>query len=316
MKKYSLTTRESSRRTSHKKLRLGVIITVVVLVFGYFFPKIISGVSYVVLYPIHTVSSWYQYSESDLPKYLRAKTDLVKEIESLKKQLSNENGTQLSIKKLLEENMQLRAATNFGTTSDRVTARVIAQPSRLTYDLMQIDKGASDGIKIGAPVFLGFDTVIGVVVHATEHYSFVDLVTTPGFESTAYVVGPNIFATLEGVGGGVARVKVPQGVSLREGNLVLLPSIESGVYGEINSIENPPTQPVQYGYVTPPVSMQSILYVSVSRADIADRSVPEITKEINEVTRSYFKLKTIPTLNLESLTSTTSQATTSANISG
>ncbi|MEZ4195617.1 MAG: rod shape-determining protein MreC [Candidatus Paceibacterota bacterium] len=307
--------RGNSRHTSRKRLRFGIVFTVVVLLVGFFFPKIISGISFVVLYPVHAVSVWYQTSESSVPKYLRVKSDLVKEIESLKKQIANENGTQLSIRRLLEENMQLRAATNFGTTTNRLTARVMAQPSRLAYDLLQIDKGLVDGITVGSPVFIGFDTVIGVVVHATANYSFVELITTPGFESTSYVVGPNVFATLEGVGGGVARVRVPQGIPLKEGNLVLLPSIDSGVYGEIISVENPPTQPVQYGYVTPPVSLQGILYVSVALDDIAPRTVEEINNEVREVSRNYFKLDNVPVFDIESLLSTSTPTSTASSSS-
>jgi cell shape-determining protein MreC len=294
MKKYSSITRVNSRLTSPKRLRLGIVITIIILVFGYFFPKIISTVSFVVMYPVHMVGTWYQTSESSFPNYLRTRSELVTEIESLKRQIVNDNGTQMSVRRLLEENIQLRAVTGFGTTTPRVVARVLAQPNRLTYDLLQIDKGSNDNIVVGAPVFLGLDTVIGVVVHLTPNYSFVELLTSPGFESTAYVVGPNIFATLEGVGGGVARVKVPQGVTLSTGNLVILPSVESGVYGEIVSIENPPTQPVQYGYVTPPVSLQSILYVSVSEDSVTDRPFPEIENQIRALKNNYFRLSEVP----------------------
>lgn len=305
--------RVNSRHTSHKRLRLGIFFTIAVLLVGFFSPKIISGISFVVLYPVHTVSLWYQTSESVIPKYLRVKTSLINEIESLKKKIANENTTQLSVRRLLEENMQLRSATNFGTTTSRLTARVVTQPSQLAYDLLQIDKGLDDGVKIGAPVFFGFDTVIGMVVHATADYSFIELITTPGFESTAYVVGPNVFVILEGVGGGVARVRVPQGIPLKEGNLVLLPSIDSGVYGEIISVENPPTQPVQYGYVAPPVSLQGMLYVSVSLNDVAQRTMEEIDSEIREVSRSYFKLDNVPIIDTESILSTSTATSTATS---
>ena len=253
-----------------------------------------SGVSFVVLYPVTAVSSWYQYSEGAFPSYLRSRAELTKEIDELKATIANDTGTELSVKRLLEENMQLRSAAEVSTSTNRISARVIAQPSKLSYDLLQIDQGSETGIVVGAPVFLGVDTVIGVVVHVARTYAFVELVTTPGFMATAYIVGPNVFANLEGIGGGVARVRVPQGIALREGNLILLPSVSSGVYGEVVRVENVPTQPEQFGYVTPPLSLQSILYVSVAKDVPSEKSELEIETSVRASVQSYFKLNTIP----------------------
>lgn len=297
MKKYSSITKRSSRLSTVRVWQRALAITGGLLVAGWLFPHALSFVSYVVLKPIEVVSSWYRYSEATIPLYLRSRAELTKQITELEEELVHRTGTNLSIDRLLAENMQLRALAEMGTTSERVAARVIAQPTTLTYDLLQIDKGTNAGVVVGAPVFLGVDTVIGVVVHVAPSYAFVELTTTPGFTSTAYVVGPNIFAPLEGVGGGVARVKVPQGITLREGNLVLLPSVSSGVYGEIVSVENVPAQPEQYGYVTPPVSLQSLLYVSVGTEVSQVRAVEEIEDSVRQSVREYFKLTTLPDLS-------------------
>jgi hypothetical protein len=266
------------------------VLIIAILFFGYVFPKFISSVSSVALYPFHQVAQWYRTSATALPFYLRSRTDLMVEITELQKESAMLGSTQLSVRRLLAENMALRTATNFGTSTQRVVSRVIAQSSLFTYDQIQIDKGSNSGIAVGAPVFVGLDTVIGAVVYTASNYSLVELLTTPGFTATAYVVGPNIFADLEGVGGGVARVRVPQGVDLSLGNLVLLPSVASGVYGEIISLENPPSQPEQYGYVTPPVPLQSLFYVSVALDVPRPVTDAELDENIQSKVRSYFSL--------------------------
>jgi cell shape-determining protein MreC len=290
MKKYSSITKANSRRSTTKPWRKGLFISLALFLFGWIFPTVFSFVSGVVLYPVHSVTSWYQYSESVLPLFLRSRVELAAEIGVMKAELENRSGTDLAVDRLLAENMQLRAVAETNTPDARLVARVIAQPSLLSYDLLQIDKGTDAGVVVGAPVFLGIDTVVGVVVHTAPTYAFVELVTTSGFEATAYVVGPNIFAPIEGVGGGIARVRVPQGIALREGNLVLLPSVSGGVYGEIVTIVNDPTQPEQYGYVSPPVPLQSMLYVSVGteRLEVRDESV--IEDDIRRVVREYFRM--------------------------
>ncbi len=290
MKKYLSTTKASSRHSTIKRWRRGLYFTVAVLLVAWLFPTIVSLVSYVAMAPVVALSGWYEKSESAIPVYLRSRNELAKEIEELKRNITNQTGTQLSIRRLLEENMQLRIASGISTSSDRVVARVIAQPTRLNYDLLQIDQGARAGIVVGSPVFVGLDTVVGAVVHVTPAYSFVDLVTSSGFTGTAYLVGPNVFAPIEGVGGGVARVKVPQGIPLQVGNLVLLPSVSGGVYGEIVEVANIPTQPEQYGYVTPPIPLQSLLYVSVGTSVPKSRSEQDIETDIQKSVQEYFRL--------------------------
>ncbi len=279
----------NSRRISTRRWRLIILITGALIGLGLLLPRFISGLSLVVLYPVHIASSWYQESTQALPKYLRSRSEVLSELESLKKQIASETGTALTVRRLMQENKELRAAAEFSTSTSRLVAGVTAEPSSLLYDLLQIDKGSNQGVQVGAPVFLGTDTVIGVVAHTAPTYAFVELVTTPGFRATAYVLGPNVFAPLEGVGGGVARVKLPQGIKLEIGNLVLLPSTDGGVYGEIVAIENLPTQPEQFGYVTPPLSLQSILYVSVANELPIARSQVELEATVRERISEYFR---------------------------
>ncbi len=290
MKKYSSTTKASYRRVSPKTRNLWLIISATTIIVGLLFPWFIGKISAVVLYPLHVTSTWIKTSGGTLPLYLRNRSELIAEVETLHTQISTGSGTQLSIQRLLEENMQLRSMTKAGKGEERLVANVLARPYQLAYDLLQINKGSKDGVVEGAPVFTGIDSVIGVVVHVTETYSFVDLFTSPGFESTAFIFGPNVFSPIEGMGGGVARVRLPQGVSISEGQLVILPGIDSGVYGQIVRVENQPTQPEQYGYITPPVSMNNLLYVSVGIGAVQVKTDTEINQVIRDQIRESLRL--------------------------
>lgn len=293
MKMYSSTTKGSYRHSSTKRARRNwLLVLVSVILISWLFPWLISGVAAVVLYPFHVTSEWVKTSPGLIPNYLRSRAELVRQIDDLETKLATEAGTQLSIKRLLEENMQLRALAEAGEADDRMVARVISRPGSLNYDLIQIDKGTDDGVVVGAPVYTGIDTVVGVVVQATASYAFVDLFTSPGFLSTAFIVGPNVFSPIEGMGGGVARVKLPQGVSLETGQVVILPGISSGVYGEIVSVQNAPTQPEQYGYITSPVSISNLLYVSVSKEVAKVRSAVEIEDTVRKEIRNQLRLST------------------------
>lgn len=280
------------RHTSRRPKRLWLIISALVITGGMLFPWLIGKMSEIILYPFHATSTWIKTSDDIIPHYLRSKGELIDELESLKAQVANDTGTQLSIKRLLEENMQLRSMAKAGEGPDRLVALVLSRPNKLSYDLLQIDKGSDDGVVLGAPVYTGVDSVIGVVVHVAEDYSFVDLFTSPSFESTAFIFGPNIFAPMEGLGGGVARVRLPQGVPISTGQMVILPGIDSGVYGEIVSVKSEPTQPEQYGYITPPIAMNNLRYVSVGIGAIHLKSDEEINQVIRNQIRESLRLST------------------------
>ncbi|HMO78031.1 MAG TPA: rod shape-determining protein MreC [Candidatus Paceibacterota bacterium] len=300
MKTYSSITKASSRNSLLKTKLFWLIVAIGVIILGLIFPWLISRISAFVLYPFHTTSTWVKSSDGMIPLYLRSREALVKEVEAVRKEQASQSGTQLSIQRLLEENMQLRALTKSSQVSERLVARVLDRPNSLPNDLLQIDQGSDHGVVVGAPVYNGIDGVVGLVIYVTETYSFVDLFTSPGFLSTAYIIGPNVFAPIEGVGGGIARVKLPQGVPIRVGQLVILPGVSSAIYGEIVSIQNEPTQPEQYGYLAPSQGINNLLYVTVGVESILNRESAIFEAEMRE------KIRQATTINLSNFSTTSS----------
>ena len=272
-------------KSKHKKILRIVIVSVVFIIIGMLLPRLFSAVSAIFMYPVHVTNSWLEESSDFIPTLIRDKKSLHEQIEILENDLIAANRSDLTQRRLIEENNRLRESLGISDKA-RVAAAVIARPDELPYDLLQIDRGRNHGITIGSPVFVGKDVVIGLVVHTTGDYSFVELLTTPGFEATTFIQGPNITAKMEGVGGGIARVSVPQGVVLKVGNLVYLPTVEPGVFGRISYIESSPTQPEQYGYIAPDIPLSSLHFVSVGTQSQISKSIDEIDEVILERLKS------------------------------
>jgi hypothetical protein len=150
---------------------------------------------------------------------------------------------------------------------------------------------------------------VGIIQHTAPTYAFVRLFTTPGFSTSVFLSGPNVMATLEGYGGGVARVRVPQGIPISVGNLVHLPSIEPGVFGRIAYIENRPSQPEQYGYITFMESIQSIHYVAVGREVVPVIDPPVVEASVLELIKQSTVLPLHVMQQLSSSTATSSDVT-------
>ncbi len=262
----------SSRRTSqNKRITEVVVVGIIALMLFWLLPKVVYVAGALVMAPINGVKTWLAESSASLPQYLRNRSVLVDELQVLEQQLADRGGDRFTTDMLAKENAELRGL--LGDSGDeRILAGVIGRPNALPYDMLLIDQGERDGIAPGAPVYIGDRTVIGFVQSVAERTSLVTLITTPDFSSTVYVLGPDIFTTAVGMGGGQLRVGIPQGIIVKEGDLVILPSITSGVYGAVSHIEMIPSQPEQYAYVAPRTPIGNLRLVAVGKTPMVGSS--------------------------------------------
>ncbi len=275
-------------------------------------PSVVRIAVSVVWYPFDVVRVWVAESGSSLPQYLRERSALVGELDDLKAEIATQRGTENTLRKLQIENDIFRE--HISAVKDvRILGRVIGRPNQLPYDMLMLDRGSVHGVKLQAPVFAGSDQVIGFVSKVQEKTSLVTLVTTAGFSSSAYVIGPNIHTFAEGVGGGVLRVRVPQGILLQTGDLVILPALDSGVYGAVSLVEAVPTQPEQFGYVSADISLQSLYYVSIGAEPVVAHSYTEAEEVIADVKATLFQVDLPPGVLVTPETATSTITPTSTN---
>ncbi len=300
--------RHNFRDEKRRRIARAFLTAVVVIGVGLLLPAIFTFAGRIVMYPVHATQQWFHESQARLPMFLKSQNDLVNQITDLESKLAAAESTDLTQRRLYEENLWFRELLS-SDGSKRIAAAVVARPNEMPYDLLQIDRGEADGIKIGAPVYIGADNVVGVVSQLAPHYAFVELFTTPGFTATTFISGANVVATLEGYGGGVARVKVPQGVALKVGNLVHVPSIEPGVFGRIEYLENKPSQPDQYGYITLQKPIANINYVSVATETVTPVAPAVIEERISRILKDAFVID-VSKLNLASTTIVAPTSTT------
>lgn len=291
MKKFSSTTRVSSRRTSHKKkvrklLYTGLFLTVLV----FLMPRLFGFGAALVVVPVLYFENTLASIGSFLPDFFQDRVQLIKENEKLERQLATETISDQTIKRLLQENRSLRRLLG-DSEEKRTGASIIGRPAVTPYDVIIIDKGSVDGIQKNAPVYLGEDQAIGYVAEVYGSVSVVTLLSTPGFEASVYIYGPNIYTTARGIGGGVLEVSVPQGILLSEGDLVVVPALGAGVYGAISVVRSVASEPEQKGYVTYRMPLQSMQYVSVGESVVNSISFEEAAAVVAEVKKD---LATVP----------------------
>lgn len=314
MKKYSSITRVNSHRISRNNRIINVVaLLCVVLLALYVTPKLLSKVASVVFTPIYATENWLQNSGESFPYFFRDRMALVAEIRALKA-LTPEGGVhKVAINALTHENEELRRL-GLADAPHRILAGVIGRPPEMPYDVLIIDRGGDDGVVEGAPVYSAKTAVIGVVARVYAKSAVVELLTSPGFKTAVYLYGPNIFAQAEGEGGGVLRVGVPQGITIKPGDIAVVPSVDLGVFGEVTHIESLPTDPAQYGFVTPNVALQSLRLVTVGRVPLEPISYAEAQMAVAQTITTLFEVP-IPTEELFGGVGATSSATSTSHAS-
>ena len=284
---------------------VGLVLVVVVILLR---PWLGGAVS-VVNKGVFVVSDWLFNSTGTIPSYFRDRNELRDEITELKSKIAGYDGDRKTIANLTEENRQLQSLFNIDTSESRQLANVIARPPQVPFDALLLDVGSDDGVKENAVVYVNDDKAIGIVVRVFPDSSLVALATSPGMKSSVYVIGPDIYATAVGDGGGVLRVEVPQGLVLEEGNPVVVPTFGGGIYGLITDIVSVPTEPVQIGYVTMGTPIQNIRAVTVSLEAKDVITFEEAQKVIEETVAAQLVIN-IP-IDYASSTATSSVATSS-----
>ena len=208
---------------------------------------------------------------------------------------------------LQAENEQLRL---FNEAED-ILAGVIGRPTALPYDVLFIDKGSRDGVQVNAPVYAENEAAIDFIVTVYDNNALVALLSTPGYVSTVYVYGPNIYTEAVGQGGGVTRIHVPQGVALTVGDPVVMPSLARGIYGSISAIDSVAERPEQFGYMTSSIPLSSLRFVSVGKTPLKTMDFEEARAAVDAARRDFLQVEVPPEalIDLEHGTSSTSTPT-------
>jgi cell shape-determining protein MreC len=301
--------RHLRRKSDTTKITRLVVVVILVLLVSLLLPPAVRMVGAVVLYPVQLVENWLAQSSMVVPVLWRDKIAMQDRISELEQGIAESGRTDLTTQRLFEENNRLRELLG-DTEKPRTLAVVVAKPTELPYDMLQIDRGSNSGIAVGAPVYIGTDSVIGLVSDVYATHSFVTLFTTPGFLATVYLTGPDVTATLEGLGGGVARVKMPQGIAMQIGDLVHVPSVRPGLYGQIAWIESEPTQPEQYGYITPNIPIKSLYQVAVGAPADVTTNTEEMSASIEQIKSDALLVSDLVLATSTATTTATSTATT------
>lgn len=273
---------QRSRRGQRIAVRLVLVLTALVLTLALWPGPFARALSFVTA-PLFEARVWVLDIGASIPRYFSDRSRLIAEIESLRSDLAEDGSMRAELDALRQSHNLIQEATEGG--EDRIVADVIRTPPETPYDTLVVAAGSDAGILSGAYVYSG-RTAIGQVAVVNPKTSLIVLFSTPGVHVPVYLWGDaSVFAQAEGQGGGVVRVGVPQGLSIKEGDAVTLPLPGTAVFGTINHIEADATNPEQYAYITQEDALRSIRFVAIDR-NVAETISPEDAARAVEMVRT------------------------------
>jgi cell shape-determining protein MreC len=316
MKNFSSKTKGNYLLNSNsKRIRTHILWIVCAFIILFGAKEILGALSALFTTPIFHIRHYVENSSGAVPVFIQDRLTLLTRIHELEEKNNSNNDNEALLQYLTEENTELRELGS-ATNTSRIIAGVIGRPPHTPYDTLVIDQGSDDGILQFAPVYQGSGTALGYVRTVYGDTSLVTLFSSPGVETTVFVFGPNLFTTAYGEGGGVIRLSIPQGITVEKGDVVILPSLDTGVVGSIHDLISIPTEPEQKAFVSSEMSLQSLRLVSVGRTPVRPIAFDEAMDVIREEEKKLFTFEVPVDVRMEmSTTSTSSLPLTSGTTS-
>ena len=236
------------KKTQRKKFLNIFLICIFFIILFFFRLAIFNGFSYVihkVFRPVLALGAIVGDKFKSLDSFLVSKNSLYLQNEDLKNKLA-ENNTRISnYNSLLAENTSLKEILNRknparpplsgagGEKNNLTLATILSKPNQSLYDVLVIDIGAKDGVKIGDLVFALGDVPIGRVSFIYNDSAKVTLFSNPGEKMQVVLSSRNIFMEIIGRGGGNFEMIMPTDFTPQKGDEVVLPGINVYIVGVV-----------------------------------------------------------------------------------
>lgn len=197
---------------------------------------------------------------------LSSEEDLVREIVMLRDALSKEKRKSFRTDLLERENESLRALLGRGSMSSTTlhAATVLARPAQTPYDTMLVDQGLVDGIITGSLVLVQDGIVLGYVADARSRSSLVRLFSSPGEEHAVLLTASTtVVATVEGIGNGSFKMRVPRDVGVAVGDPISLQVLAPYLLATASYTETDEVDAFTTAYFTAPVAQSELRSVLI-----------------------------------------------------
>ena len=197
--------------------------------------------------------------------YFASRGSLARENASLRELVAKNTEKASAYETLREENVLLRSLLSLSNTESGITAPIVSSVRSSPYGTFLVGAGAGDNLKTGSLVLTEGGFVVGSVSEVREHTTLVTEVFAGGSHIDVSIHGA--VAGAEGRGGGNARVQMPRGIEVREGDPVIAPQLGGRPIGLVGKVESDSSSADQTVFVHLPINLSALRYVYIVPAE-------------------------------------------------
>lgn len=197
-----------------------------------------------------------------LGSFFNSRIKQAEEIRILKDELLLANLNLKEFESMVEENRNLKALLNREDNQEAISASVLVRPPQSLYDIFIIDIGRRHGLVGGEKVFVE-NVLLGFVDEVFNKTSKVKIVSSPGFEISAFIERVNLPVVVVGRGGGNFQASLPQEVEVEVGDFLVVPGLPQKLLGQIEEVEQTETGSFKKILFRLPVNLSEIRWVAV-----------------------------------------------------
>ncbi len=254
----------TSNKRSKKVVLYGVFLALFLITLNTFFQERVSSFLHYIGSPLWTLDKNVDENKT-IETLFSFKKNLIQKNKELKSELL-EMKVEVLKKEILEtENRKLKSICNRKIENrEGILARVIKRPGlSANYDFFIIDIGEDKRLKKGDIAVVKENFVIGKVEKVFANTAEIKLFSSPENKMRAILKPADVEIEIKGMGGGNFNAKIPKGTEAKKGDIITIPSINPGVFAQIEEIEEETTNPFKTLYFKIPTDIFKTSWVKI-----------------------------------------------------
>lgn len=261
--------RDNKRRSEQKRLVIVVAILGILILLSVFSiepPSSTKSVAYFLGRPVWALQRFVYREGKNAYAILHTKAALVRENQELREQVKELEWSILDFKRVRDDLLKYENMLGRSAAPEFVLGKVLAKPGTLPYDTFILDVGEEQGIIVGDTVVIGSDIAVGKILDVRASVSKAQFFSSVGV-TTPVLVGERALAfDAHGYGGGDIVITVPRDLEITEGEPVFLPTDPRTFIGEIEVVNERPSDAMKLIGIRLPVNVFEISYVKILHA--------------------------------------------------
>ncbi len=256
--------KSSSHNEKKKSTKRKILVAIIILVI--FTVTLISDFGKQSLFslasPIWKLKSIF--ANSHLAEYFKTKKFLIDEKIMLEQKLFKIGDLIAVNENLYNENNTLKDLLDRKETkTDTILGTILVKPPQTPYDILTIDVGENYNIKIGNKVVASANVYIGEVSEVYNQTSKVKLYSSPGTKLSVALGINAVSVDAIGIGGGNFNIFLPREVEVKEGDVIVTPSITANIFGIVEKVNFKDQDSFQTILFKSPVNIAELNFVEV-----------------------------------------------------